>query len=89
MLYFVFICVGLKVHVVSMCVGVCVCVGSEPECMQLNGQMCLENECCIFSCLGPQSPMDVCVCVFFLEDEYLNNILNDLPTPWTRSLELV
>lgn len=25
----------------------------------------------------------------FLKDEYLNNILNDLPTSWTRSVELV
>lgn len=32
-----------------------------------------------------------CVCerVHFLKDEYLNNILNDLPTSWTGSVELV
>lgn len=83
-------------RVCVVCV-VCVC-GVHVSEERVNQSACSYMAKCVWKmsvvfcrCLGPQSLMDVCVCgfFFFLEDEYLNNILNDLPTPWTRSLELV
>lgn len=76
------VCVDLNIRC-TFCVCVCVyerVYQSACSCM-------VESVVYFFCCLGPQSLTHVCMC--FLKNEYLNNFLNNLPTAWTRSLELV
>lgn len=71
------VCVGFKVHVVCVHRRICTKVHATLRLKTCHFWISNYWRACVYERAD------------FLKDEYLNNFLNDLPTSWTRSVELV